>query len=60
MCNWIMLGYVAVLFFLLTPNILLRLPPKGSKYTVAFIHAIVFSLIFHYTHRLVWNISMSA
>jgi len=49
--------YAAVLFFLLTPAILLRLPPKGSKWTVAAVHAIVFALIFHFTHKLVWRLS---
>ena len=57
MCNWVMLGYVAVLFFLLTPSILLRLPPKGSKYVVAFVHALVFATVFHFTHKFVWNMS---
>jgi hypothetical protein len=48
--------YAAVLFFLLTPAILLRLPPGGSKYTVAAVHAIVFALLFHFTHKLVWRL----
>jgi hypothetical protein len=48
--------YAAVLFFLLTPAILLRLPPGGSKYTVAAVHAIVFALIFHFTNKLVWRL----
>ncbi len=34
-----------ILFFLLTPGILVCLPPKGSKYTVALVHAILFGLI---------------
>ena len=34
-----------ILFFLLTPGILVSLPPKGSKYTVALVHAILFGLI---------------
>ncbi len=33
------------LFFLLTPGILVTLPPGGSKVTVAFVHALVFGLI---------------
>jgi hypothetical protein len=48
--------YAAVLFFLLTPAILLRLPPGGSKYTVAAVHAIVFALLFHFTNKLVWRL----
>ena len=34
-----------ILFFLLTPGILLSLPPGGSKYTVAATHALVFGLV---------------
>ena len=48
--------YAAVLFFLLTPAILLRLPPNGSKFVVAGVHALVFALIFHFTHKLVWRL----
>jgi len=48
--------YAAILFFLLTPSILLRLPPTGSKYTVAAVHAVVFALIFYFTHKLVWRL----
>ena len=47
--------YAAVLFFLLTPAILLRLPKNGSKFTVAAVHALVFAVIFHFTHKLVWR-----
>jgi len=53
-----MLGYVALLFFILTPGIILSLPPKGSKFTVAFVHAIVFAAVFHFTHKIVWNMTM--
>lgn len=48
--------YAAILFFLLTPAILLRLPPSGGKYTVAAVHALVFALIFHFTHKIVWRL----
>ena len=48
--------FVAVLFFLLTPGILLRLPPGGSKYTVAAVHAVVFVIVYHLTHKTVANL----
>ena len=48
--------YAAVLFFLLTPAILLRLPANGSKFVVAAVHALVFALIFHFTHKIVWRL----
>jgi len=35
-----------ILFFILSPGVLLRLPPKGHKFTVAIVHAIVFSILF--------------
>ena len=47
--------YVAALFFILTPGILLSLPAKGSKYMVAATHALVFAVIYHFTHKLFWN-----
>ena len=34
-----------ILFFLLTPGILVSLPPGGDKYTVALVHALVFGLV---------------
>ena len=51
--------YAAVLFFLLTPSILVSLPPKGGKYVVAGVHALVFAIIFHFTHKLVWRFGIS-
>jgi hypothetical protein len=57
--NWIVSIYIALLFFVLSPGILLSLPPKGSKMMVAATHAIVFALIFHFTGKMVWKMSMS-
>ena len=48
--------YVGLLFFVLTPGILLSLPKKGSKYMVAATHALVFAAIYYFTHRMVWRI----
>ena len=36
-----------LLFVLLTPGILLRLPPNGSKWTVALVHGVLFSAVMH-------------
>lgn len=40
----------ALLFFVLTPGILLSLPPGGSKWTVAAVHAVVFTLVHKMLH----------
>jgi len=48
--------YVGLLFFVLTPGILLSLPKRGSKYMVAATHALVFAAIYYFTHRMVWRI----
>jgi hypothetical protein len=56
MSVWVTL-YAAVLFFVLSPNVLLRLPPKGGKFLVAGVHAIIFALIFYLTHNLVWQMT---
>jgi hypothetical protein len=42
---------IAVLFFVLTPGVLLSLPPKGGKLVVAATHAVVFALVFHLAHK---------
>jgi hypothetical protein len=47
--------FVALLFFVLTPGILLSLPAGGSKKMVAATHAVVFALVYHLTHKAVWN-----
>lgn len=58
MSNLTMGLYVAVLFVLLTPGILLRLPPKGSPLVVAIVHGAVFALILCLMHKMV--LSMGA
>jgi len=47
--------FVALLFVVLTPGVLLRLPPGGSKLTVAITHGVVFALVFHLTHKMVMD-----
>ena len=57
--NVVMFVYTFVLFFVLTPGILLSLPPKGSKMMVAATHALVFALIFVFTHKMLMKFSSS-
>ena len=53
---WAMAIYAAVLFYLLTPGVLLSLPAGGSRTTVALTHAVVFDLVWHFTHKAVWGL----
>ena len=41
----------ALLFYVLTPGILLRLPPGGSQMTVAATHALVFAVVHKYVQH---------
>ena len=47
--------FVGALFFVLTPGILLSLPPNGSKVMVALTHALVFALVYSLTHKMVYR-----
>ena len=53
--NLVMFLFTAVLFFLLTPGILLSLPPGGSKMVVAATHAVVFALVFSLSHNMLMS-----
>ena len=53
--HWLMSLYVAALFFVLTPGVLVSLPPGGKKMTVALVHAVVFATVYHLTHKMVWR-----
>jgi hypothetical protein len=57
--NWTVTVYSAILFFLLSPGILLSLPSKGGKYTIAIVHSIVFAIVWHLTHKHVWKMSVN-
>jgi hypothetical protein len=46
--------FVAALFFVLTPGILVTLPKGGSKMVVAATHALVFAVVFGLVHKSVW------
>jgi hypothetical protein len=57
--NLIMFVVSAVLFFLLTPGIILSLPPHGSKMVVAATHAIVFGAVWTVSHRMLMGLAGS-
>ena len=46
--------FAALLFYLLTPGILLSLPKGGSPQMKAAVHALVFAAVFGLTHKMVW------
>ena len=52
----LMLVFVAVLFFLLTPGVLVRLPPKCTLLTCAAFHAVVFTLVYFLGCKFLWNL----
>jgi hypothetical protein len=50
---WGMALYAAVLFYALTPGVLVSLPPGASRMTVNLTHAVVFGVVFTLTHKMV-------
>lgn len=52
---WAMAVYAAVLFYLLTPGVIVSLPPGASHTTTTLTHAAVFGLAWHFTHKAVWK-----
>ncbi len=50
---WALAIYTAVLFYVLTPGVLLALPPGASFQTQALTHAVVFALVYKFTHKFV-------
>jgi hypothetical protein len=50
---------MALLFVLMTPGTLFRLPPGGGKWLVASVHAVLFALVYHLTSKSVWVATMN-
>ena len=55
--NWLIILYTVLLFVVLTPAILVRLPPNRNKWTVAFVHGLIFAIVYHFTHDFVMRLS---
>jgi len=47
--------FIAALFYVLTPGILVTLPKGGSKMVVAATHALVFAVIYGLVYKFVWR-----
>ena len=54
--NVLMFLLLAVLAFLLSPGILVSLPPGGDKKTVALVHAIVLAAVWALIHKPVYKV----
>ena len=54
-----MILFTTVLFYVLSPGILLSIPPNGSKHVKAIVHGVVFALAYHFTHKAVWRMVSS-
>ena len=49
--DFIMLIVMAILFAILTPGVLLYLPPKSSLGVAAVTHGVVFAVVWHFIHK---------
>ena len=49
--------YMALLFVLLVPGLVLRLPPNGSLLFTAIVHALVFVILYSLTNRYVQQLT---
>jgi len=55
--NITMTLFIAALFAVLTPGVLLSLPPGGSKLVKAGVHGLVFALVFHFSYQYIARMS---
>ena len=49
--DMIMMVFLFVLFVVLTPGVLLTLPPNSSTIVVALVHGLVFGVVFLLSHK---------
>ena len=53
----LMFFYMALIAYLLSPGVLVTLPPGGGKTAVAVTHAVALSLVWALTHKMVWGLA---
>jgi len=53
----VMTALTALLFIVLTPGILVTIPPKGSKIVVALVHGLIFALVYCIFHKALWHLT---
>ena len=51
--------YVFVLFVILTPGVVVTLPPKTSRMIVVLIHGLLFTLILAFTYQIIAKMSLN-
>jgi len=47
--------YLAALFVAFVPGVLVTLPPRSSRNVVLAVHAALFVLVWHFTHKMVFR-----
>jgi len=50
-----MFFFLVVLAFILSPGVLVSLPPGGSKKVVALTHAVVLALVYGLAHKMIYK-----
>jgi len=55
--NLYMLIYIGVLFFVLTPGQFITFPQNSDQITLNVSHAIIFAIVYHFTHKIAWKMS---
>jgi hypothetical protein len=51
----VMIVYAALVFFVLTPGILITIPVNGKKRVVAAVHAVIFGIVWGLSHKFIWQ-----
>ena len=48
--------YAALLFYVLSPGVFLSIPEGASRFMKAGVHAALFAVVYHLTHKAVWRV----
>ena len=57
--NFVLFIILVLLFVVLTPGVLLTLPPKSGKLVVALTHGLVFAIVWSLVSKPLWRLSSS-
>lgn len=53
--NFVLFIILALLFVVLTPGVLVSLPPKSGKLTVALTHGLIFAIVWSLVGKSLWR-----